>query len=94
MFAELLPRVSRVVATRSIHPRAADPEKLVELAHQFGVPARVVENVEAALEEALWLAEGEAVVLVTGSIFVAAGARQAWVVMKGEKGLQLFRDKS
>jgi dihydrofolate synthase/folylpolyglutamate synthase len=86
MFAELLPRVSRVVATRSIHPRAADPEKLVELAHQFGVPARVVEDVRDALEEALWLAEGEAVVLVTGSIFVAAGARQAWAAMKVKKG--------
>ena len=94
MFAELLPRVSRVVATRSIHPRAAEPEKLVELAHQFGVPARAVNDVKDALEEALWLAEGEAVVLVTGSIFVAAGARQAWAAMKDEKGLQLFRDKT
>jgi dihydrofolate synthase/folylpolyglutamate synthase len=94
MFAELLPRVNRVVATRSIHPRAAEPEKLVELAHQFGVPARVVQDIKDALVEALWLAEGEAVVLVTGSIFVAAGARQAWTDIKGEKGLQLSRDQS
>jgi len=78
MFSELLPRVSRVVATRSIHPRAVDPEKLVEMAHQFGCPAVVTESVEAALEEALRLAEKEAVVLVAGSIFVAAGIRDAW----------------
>jgi dihydrofolate synthase/folylpolyglutamate synthase len=79
MFAELLPRVSQVVATRSIHPRAVEPEKLVELAHQFGRPAVVTESVEAALEEALRLAEKEAVVLVAGSIFVAAGIRDAWL---------------
>jgi folylpolyglutamate synthase/dihydropteroate synthase len=35
--------------------------------------------VEAALEEALRLAEKEAVVLVAGSIFVAAGIRDAWL---------------
>jgi dihydrofolate synthase/folylpolyglutamate synthase len=79
MFAELLPRVSQVVATKSIHPRAVEPEKLVELAHQFGRPAVVTESVEAALEEALRLAEKEAVVLVAGSIFVAAGIRDAWL---------------
>lgn len=88
MFAELMPRVRQVVATRSIHPRAMDPEKLVELAHQFGRPARVVPQVEDALEEALILSEGEAVVLVAGSLFVAAGARQAWqerVALAGNK---------
>jgi dihydrofolate synthase/folylpolyglutamate synthase len=78
MFAELMPRVSQVVATRSIHPRAIESEKLVEMAHQFGRPAVPTETVEAALEEALRLAEKEAVVLVAGSIFVAAGIRDAW----------------
>ncbi|HZD56007.1 MAG TPA: folylpolyglutamate synthase/dihydrofolate synthase family protein [Anaerolineales bacterium] len=80
MFSELLPRVRQVIATRSFHPRAMEPEKLVELAHQFGRPARLVPDVEDALEEALRLAEGEAVVLITGSIFVVAGVRQAWFV--------------
>jgi dihydrofolate synthase/folylpolyglutamate synthase len=78
MFAELLPRIRQVVATASIHPRAADPEQLVSLAHQFGVPARAVLPLEAALEEALRLAGGEAVVLTAGSLFVAAGVRKAW----------------
>jgi dihydrofolate synthase / folylpolyglutamate synthase len=78
MFSELLPRVAQVVATKSIHPRAVDPEKLVEMAHQFGRPAVVTDSVESALEEALRLAEKEAVVLVAGSIFVAAGIRDAW----------------
>lgn len=89
MFAELLPRVNQVVATRSVHPRAAEPEKLVEMAHQFGRPAVITESVEEALEEALRLAEKEAVVLVAGSIFVAAGVRDAWY-----ERLQILGSKS
>ena len=79
MFAELMPRVRQVLATRSIHPRAADPQDLVEMAHTFGKPAKGYDTVEAALDEALRLANNSAVVLVTGSIFVAAGARFAWL---------------
>jgi len=93
MFAELLPRVRQVVATKSVHPRAIEPEVLVEMVHQFGRPARAIPQVEAALEEALGLAEGEAVVMVTGSIFVAASARQAWKAMPGEKRLQLIGNR-
>jgi dihydrofolate synthase / folylpolyglutamate synthase len=78
MFAELLPRVSQVVATRSFHPRAIEPQKLVELAHHFGRPAMVVDKVEDALDAALRSAAGEAMVLVTGSIFVAAAVRDTW----------------
>jgi len=78
MFAELLPRVRQVIATQSIHPRAMEPERLVEMAHQFGCPARIVPTIEEALAEAIHLAEGEAIVLVTGSIFIAAGARDTW----------------
>jgi dihydrofolate synthase / folylpolyglutamate synthase len=78
MFAELMPRVRQVIATQSFHPRAIEPEKIVELAHQHGKPAKVVPAVDEALWEAIKNAEGEAVVLVTGSVFVAAGARQTW----------------
>jgi dihydrofolate synthase/folylpolyglutamate synthase len=78
MFAELLPRVRQMVATKSIHPRAAEPEQLLELANHFGCPARAVTPVEEALEQALQLADGEALVLVAGSLFVAAGVREAW----------------
>ncbi len=77
MFAELMPRVEQVIATASIHPRAADPNSLVDLAHQHGKPARVVEPLEAAIQEAIRLADSNSLVLVTGSIFVAAGAAHA-----------------
>jgi len=78
MFAELMPRVSQVIATRSYHPRAMEPDNLVDCARRFGKPVKVVPAVEDALEEALRLAGGEALVLVTGSIFIAAGARDTW----------------
>jgi dihydrofolate synthase/folylpolyglutamate synthase len=82
MFAELMPRVRRVIATQSIHPRAMEAQKLVELAHQFGVPAQAVLPLEKALETALEWAGTEAVVLATGSLFVAAAVREAWQKME------------
>jgi dihydrofolate synthase/folylpolyglutamate synthase len=78
MFSELLPRVREVVAVKSFHPRAMDPEILVNLAHQAGCPARIVLDVAEGLDEVLRLAGDDAIVLVTGSIFVVAGARIHW----------------
>lgn len=90
MFAELLPRVRQVIAVKSFHPRAMEPERLVELAHQFGRPARIVMDVADGLDEALLLAGKEAVVLVTGSIFVVAGARIAWQAKHKSRDLTLM----
>lgn len=78
MFAELMPRVSQVVATRSFHPRAMEPGELVEIAHRHGRPADITWSVEEALERALQLAGEQALVLAAGSIFVAAGVRDTW----------------
>ena len=80
MFAELLPRVRRVIATQSVHPRALSAEQLVTLAHQFGCPAQVVAPVEEALKTALQLAaQDESVVVAAGSLFIAAAVRSAWL---------------
>jgi len=79
MFAELMPRVRQVVATRSYHPRALEPQALVEFAHRYGIPASVAPTIEEALEQALNLAAGDALVLAAGSIFVAAGVRETWL---------------
>jgi len=78
MYAELLPRVESVIATQSIHPRAMDPAQLVEIAHQFGRPARAIPRIEDALQEALQIGQNGYLVLVTGSLFVVAGAHHAW----------------
>ena len=78
MFAVLLPRISSLITTSSVHPRAMDAQALAELAHQFGRPAQAVVPVEDALALALKKAGDEMAVLVTGSLFVAAAAREIW----------------
>ena len=85
MFAELLPVVRQVVATKSTHPRAIDPLKLVEFAGQFDRLAVVTSSVEEAIVEAERMAVGGAIILVTGSIFVAAAARAVWQEYSNEK---------
>jgi dihydrofolate synthase/folylpolyglutamate synthase len=78
MFEELLPRVRQVIVTRSFHPRAMGTQELADLASELGCPAMVVKEVEDALEEALHQAGDRAMVLATGSIFIAAGVRHTW----------------
>ncbi len=78
MLQELSPITAQLIATKSVHPRAMPPELLMELAAAQNLQAECVHSVEEALEMALRLASPETVVLITGSIFVAAGARHAW----------------
>ena len=52
---------------------------IVALAHQFGRPAQAVLPLEAALERALDLAGEGTAVVATGSLFIAAATRQAWL---------------
>jgi len=78
MFSILLPRVRQVIATQSIHPRAMEPEKLADLARQHGVPSQAVLPLEAALQQAIASAGNDALVLATGSLFIAAAVRSAF----------------
>jgi dihydrofolate synthase/folylpolyglutamate synthase len=93
MLAELGPCARKIVTTKSTHPRAADPGKLVEIANEIGCPAFSTPSVEEALDEAALLTGGEAVILVTGSIFVAAAARSAWLTCSSEKNLSYTGNK-
>jgi dihydrofolate synthase/folylpolyglutamate synthase len=78
IFRELMPRTQQVIATRSFHPRAIDPQELAALARRFGCPARVIVPIEEALTYAIRLADEHTLVLATGSLFVAAAVRQCW----------------
>jgi dihydrofolate synthase/folylpolyglutamate synthase len=78
MLAELMENVEEVIFTRSYHPRAIEPDSLIALVTGYGKTASVVPAVEDALEAALRVADGDKLVLVTGSIFIAAGARHSW----------------
>jgi dihydrofolate synthase/folylpolyglutamate synthase len=82
MFAELMPRVQQLIAVKSLHPRAIDPDVLVDLAHQYGRPARIIADIADALHAALKVVDEKTILLVTGSIFVVAGARMAWEEIK------------
>jgi dihydrofolate synthase/folylpolyglutamate synthase len=78
MLDELSPRLLRMVATRSSHPRAADPEKIAALARQRGFPADVAADPAQAMESALLLAGPEGVVLAAGSLFLAGAVLTEW----------------
>ena len=87
MLSELKPAVHKVVMTQSTHPRAADPEDLAAIAEQLNCHAIARGSVEAGMEEAERLADGQRIILVTGSIFVAAAARSVWMAAEREKVL-------
>lgn len=78
MFAELLPRVERVIMTQSVHPRALDVEHLLALAAPYNIPVDTVVPLEKAVDRAIEVAQGQKVVLVTGSLFIVAGARETY----------------
>ncbi len=79
MFADILPIVDEVIATRSFHPRAIAAEKLIEMAKPYQKTVQVNENISQALELALEKIKPHRMILVAGSIFVVAEARHAWL---------------
>ena len=78
MLAALKPRTERIYCAQAPHPRAMKPEALAEAARFLGKPVSAFSSPASALEMAVREAPPEAVVLVTGSIFIAASARIAW----------------
>lgn len=83
MLNHLLPAARVAIVTRSRHPRAADPARLASLveAHPARPPElRVTASVQDALAEALSLAQVDEVICATGSLFVVAEAREAWLL--------------
>ena len=79
MLAALKGRLKLVLATKAVHPRAIEPEKIVETANRLGVRAEAAAPVEVALARALDLAAGGGeIVLSAGSMFVTAEVKTAW----------------
>ncbi|MYC34310.1 MAG: bifunctional folylpolyglutamate synthase/dihydrofolate synthase [Chloroflexi bacterium] len=76
----LAQRARRVIATRSRHPRSMRPSEIVDefCAHGFNSERIVAcNNVSEAINAAWVDAESGELILVTGSLFVAAEAREA-----------------
>ena len=73
MLTAMRPLLARVIATRANHPRALEPEKIVEAARQLGVACDAAVPVEAALKRALDLSKKDGSIVVSaGSMFVVA----------------------
>lgn len=86
MFERLFPVVDDIIVTKSIHPRAFEPENLAGIASQQQREVKITQS----LEEALNLVMGkssEDVILITGSIFVAAAAKEIITQEKSQEKL-------
>ncbi len=79
MFEEIRSKVKGMFVTKADHPRALEPEKIVELARQAEVPNVAVASVADAFSRALELSEKDgSIVLSAGSMFVTAEVMAAW----------------
>jgi len=78
MLSELLPVVEELYLVKSFHPRAIEPDKLVDMVSPFDRPVHVIDQIPDALEKSIQNLGTDQVVLVTGSIFVVAEARKYW----------------
>ena len=79
MFAEMKPKIKRLIVTRADHPRALEPEKIIELAKQAGLESEAASPVESAFGRALELSEKDgSIVLSAGQMFVTAEVMKAW----------------
>lgn len=82
MISDLYPLIKEVVATESYHPRAMEVEQIVEIVNNLNKPVRSVPDVAEALRVALRITDDKTLTLATGSLFIAAGAREAWIALQ------------
>lgn len=80
MLRALLPITDYLIVTRSEHPRSATPVELADIAAAVGGGAEVAVSVPRALQRGLLVMEPGCGLLVTGSIFVVAEARETWAL--------------
>lgn len=72
----LAPLSSQAIVTRSRHPRALAPDLLLEELEKQGVKGELAESVSSAVERAMEMAGPRDLICATGSLFVAAEARE------------------
>ena len=72
----LAPIAEGVFAVKADHPRAMEPKEIAEAFWTAGAAASIRHNVGEAIDAAMAGRDGEAVICVLGSLFVAAEARE------------------
>ena len=85
MLKTLLPVAAHMVVTASSHRRAESPENLAAAASSLGYSVETVPDPALALKEALIEASEETVICVTGSLFLVAEVREAWLQNTGQR---------
>ncbi|MEN6478893.1 MAG: folylpolyglutamate synthase/dihydrofolate synthase family protein [Anaerolineales bacterium] len=75
--------VARLYLVKANHPKAAEVAELSASAQALGIEAIACATVDEGVERALASARPEEVVLATGSLFVVAEARRAWLAHSG-----------
>jgi dihydrofolate synthase / folylpolyglutamate synthase len=78
MLSALKSPITKIYCTQAPHPRAMEPAALADVARFLDRPVVAVAQPGDALEAALNEAQNGDLVLVTGSIFIAASGRIAW----------------
>jgi dihydrofolate synthase/folylpolyglutamate synthase len=77
MLGALAPLRPRLIATASHNPRASNPAHLVSAAATVDLTADAAPDITSALDLARSIAQPDDVILVTGSLYVVAEAREA-----------------
>jgi len=89
MFAEMKPKIKKIIITRADHPRALEVEKIRSLAEQVGVESEAVVPVKDALARALDLSSKDgSIVLSAGSMFVTAEVMREWKLLNESTELE------
>lgn len=85
MMRELTSCAEEVIVTQADHPRAGEPEVIVERTEPSETPLTIVSDPASALWRALELADKEDLVCVTGSLHLVGDARAAWLKAQGQE---------
>lgn len=85
MFVALLPMVDTLILTKAEHPRATEPETLLDVARATGFAGEVVvvQAVTDAVRRAREAAGKDGLVTVTGSLFIVGEVRDALGLQPG-----------
>ena len=83
LLALLLSAADALYVTQSHHPKAAPIAELQSVASALGRQVSAASTLSEALRQALTQARQDDLILITGSLFVVAEAKEAWAAMHG-----------
>lgn len=71
-------RVERIIASKSVHPRALGATEIIEIAKKRGIKGEAIIPIKSALRKAIHYWDENSVIIATGSVFVAAAVKEVW----------------